>query len=155
MDILSLLGEWLLFTFPMYQGLMELDDYRNFFSKFDNYRMDYKKISPWFWILPPLKIILERNRAMKVIKKFVTSEHDIKVLMSFIDKATAWYYVSLGGWFKVVTSIYEILTENHVKLFIPVFLVLIIIATSSGFISAYYRIGSHRRRKMISKFQKY
>ena len=33
--IVSLLGDWLLFTFPLYQGLMELNDYQELLVGFD------------------------------------------------------------------------------------------------------------------------
>jgi len=153
--IIEILAGWLLFTFPMYQGLMELSDYRNIFSKFDQYRGDYHEISPWYWLIPPVKIILERNRAMKVIKRFVKSDHDIKVFISFNDKATAWYFVSLGGWIDLITSIYDILEGLHLTHFILFFLLISLIATMSGFFSAYYRVSEIRQKKMVKKFKKY
>lgn len=153
--IIEILAEWLLFTFPMYQGLMELSDYRNIFSEFNQYRGDYHEISPWYWLIPPVKIILERNRAMKVIKRFVKTDHEIKVFISFNDKATAWYFVSLGGWMELITSIYDILQTLKLANFRWIFLVVSLIVTLTGFFSAYYRVSEIRQKKMVEKFKKY
>lgn len=139
----------------MYQGLMELEEYRNLFDRFDIYSDQFSKISPWYWIFPPLKIHLEKFRAMKIFKKFVDNEQEYRTLISFIDKATAWYFISVGGWFKTISSIYELLENNNVPYFWWSFVILILVATGSGFFSARYRISQHRDYKMSKKFQKY
>lgn len=139
----------------MYQGLMELEEYRSLFNKFDLYSYQFIKISPWYWLFPPLKIHLEKNRAMGIFKKFVDNEQEYLTLISFIDKATAWYFISVGGWFKTISSVYEILENNHVPHFWWCFLLLALIATVSGFFSARYRISQSRQQRMSKKFQRY
>lgn len=139
----------------MYQGLMELDEYRNLFDKFDLYSEQSIKVSPWYWLLPPLKLYLEKYRALKILKKFVDNKQEYRTLMSFSDKATAWYFVSVGGWFKTLSSIYEVLENNHVPYFGWSFIILALIATVSGFFSATYRLSQRRQHKILKKFQQY
>ncbi|MCT6894307.1 MAG: hypothetical protein M3Z45_02605, partial [Bombilactobacillus mellifer] len=59
-DFFEVLGEWLLFTFPIYQGLIELYDYEHFLEDFSQSSQLSDKISPWYWLLPPVKIYLEK-----------------------------------------------------------------------------------------------
>ena len=64
-NCISLIGDWLLFSFPLNQGLMELSDYKRFVKDFDNSSKSIAKISPWYWIMPNLKIHFEKSRAKK------------------------------------------------------------------------------------------
>ena len=44
---------------------MELSDYKRFVKDFDNSSKSIAKISPWYWIMPNLKIHFEKSRAKK------------------------------------------------------------------------------------------
>lgn len=45
--IVSLMGDWLLYSFPLYQGLMELKDYQELMDDFDKVGRKWKMVSPW------------------------------------------------------------------------------------------------------------
>ncbi|QYN56827.1 MULTISPECIES: hypothetical protein [unclassified Lactobacillus] len=153
-SVVSLLGDWLLFSFPLYQGLMELYDYQRFLKDFDNSSKALAKISPWYWFLPNLKIHYEKSRAVKILKTIIKSDTDFRSAMSFIDKATAWYFVAMGGWFKMIQSMYDFLDEIGVHHDAWWLVIGVVLSTFTGLFSAYYRVSPHRQKAMLNKFNK-
>ena len=151
-NFISFLGDWLLFSFPLYQGLMELYDYKWFLTEFNQSSKSQPKISPLYWIAPIVKIYLEKKRAVKILGDIIKNESDLRTAMSFIDKATAWYFVSLGGWLKMVSSLYEFLGELHIESLLWL-IVGTVILTFLGISSAYYRINPKRQENLISKLK--
>jgi len=65
-----------------------------------------KKSSKIFWVFPPLEIYLERRRLMKIIRKSIKKTGNVHSILSFYNKAAAWFFVSLAGLFKGVESTY-------------------------------------------------
>ncbi|WP_294835693.1 hypothetical protein [uncultured Lactobacillus sp.] len=152
-NCISFLGDWLLFAFPFYQGLMELYDYEWFLKEFNQSSKAQPKISPLYWIIPIVKIYLEKKRAVKILGSIIKKDSDLRIVMSFTDKATAWYFVSLGGWLKMVSSLYEFIGELHEDSI----LLLVggtIVLTFLGIFSGYYRLNPKRQRVLISKIKK-
>lgn len=153
-NCISLIGDWLLFSFPLNQGLMELSDYKRFVKDFDNSSKSIAKISPWYWIMPNLKIHFEKSRAQKVLKTIIKDDNDFRTAISFTNKAAAWYFVGLGGWFKMICSLDEFLKEFHLVHFGLWLVGSVIVFTFAGLFSAYYRVSSHRQKAILAKFQK-
>lgn len=96
-DVVGFIGIWLLFSFPLYQGCMELTAQSIYFSTKVTTILHVTKVSPWYWLFPPLKVYLEKKRVLQAIRL-----HDIEAkiahkLILYFDKATAWFYVSLAG----------------------------------------------------------
>ncbi|MCX8723103.1 hypothetical protein [Lactobacillus sp. B4005] len=151
-NFLSLLGDWLLFAFPLYQGLMELYDYDRFLEEFDQSSKSEAKISPYYWFAPIWKIHLEKKRAVKILREFVKDDEDFRTAMSFIDKTTAWYFVSLGGWFKMISSLYDFFNEVHLY---SVWWLIVgtVLLTFTGLFSGYYRVSQKRQKAMLNKFK--
>ncbi|MCO6542339.1 MAG: hypothetical protein J6573_08635, partial [Lactobacillus sp.] len=94
----------------------------------------------------------EKKRAVKILGDIIKNESDLRTAMSFIDKATAWYFVSLGGWLKMVSSLYEFLGELHIESVLWL-IVGTVILTFLGISSAYYRINPKRQENLISKLK--
>lgn len=145
--IVSLMGDWLLYSFPLYQGLMELKDYQELMDDFDKVGRKWKMVSPWWWLIPVIKIQMERRRGYKILREATKTMSERHQAISFIDKATAWYFVSLAGWFKMITSSYETLESYGVKDNIWLLILLVVLMTTGGTFNAYYRIGAKRVRE--------
>lgn len=107
--ILGFLGEWFLFSFPLLQAFLELTEYQEVISSFKKVGKNYHKISPWFWIIPPLKIYLERKRLKQIISDADFSLVNKKELKSFELKAIAWFYVSMAGAFNGIGKTGELI----------------------------------------------
>lgn len=153
-NLISLIGDWLLFSFPLNQGLMELSDYKRFVKDFDKTSKSMAKISPWYWIMPNLKIHFEKSRAQKVLKSIIKDEDDFRTAINFTNKATAWYFVGLAGWLKMICSVYEFLEEFELRNLGWWLLLVVIVLTFAGLFSAYYRVSSHRQKVILAKFEK-
>lgn len=142
--IVSLLGDWLLFTFPLYQGLMELNDYQELLVGFDEISGKWKMISPWWWLVPVVKIQKERTRGYRILREATKSKSERHRALSFIDKATAWYFVALAGWLKMIASSYEVLEAFGCGEAAWLLIVMVVLMTAGGLFNAYYRIGKKR-----------
>lgn len=144
--LISLVGDWLLFSFPLYQGLMELKEFKSLLEEFEQVSKRWKPISPWWWLLPPLKVHKERVRGNHILREAADTKHERHQAINFLDKATAWYFVALAGWLKMLTSSYELL-ENYELKQVWILIGLVVVLTLGGIFNAYYRIDSKRVSK--------
>jgi hypothetical protein len=105
-------GSWLLFAGPIYQASLELKEeaIEIDHTKFANARRP-KSVSAWWWFIPPVKIILERRRNEAVQKELFStlSKSEAQSLVSFINKATAWQFVAIGGFCIALKETYELI----------------------------------------------
>lgn len=115
---LGFIGSWLLFAGPIYQAALELQDED---IEFDRIRAAGSKVekpsyvSIWWWLLPPVKMYLERNRRkefeLRVLK--LLSKEDQEAMVSFKNKATAWFFVAAGGFCIAIKETYELTEHNE------------------------------------------
>ena len=148
--IVSLLGDWLLFSFPLFQGLMELQEYQELLDGFDQISKNWSKISPWWWLVPSVKIKQERQRGYEILRQATRTRSERRRALSFLDQATAWYYVSVAGWLKMISSAYELLETIDIEKNIWLLILLVVALTAGGLFNAYYRIN----RKRIGRKEK-
>ncbi|OFI47693.1 hypothetical protein BG262_08285 [Floricoccus penangensis] len=106
--IISFIAKWLLFAFPLYQAYIELSEQERVVGRFTKKSKKYPKISPWYWILPPLKLELEKKRGIAILSESLISNKDFEEAIVFGRKATAWFYVALAGMLEGITAIYEL-----------------------------------------------
>ena len=106
------LGTWLLVVGPVYQAaleLMEQDTHREQLVALSE-RIPKKPVSRWWWLLPPVLWVLTR-RAAQAHREAVMAEMDaahIDDLQTFINKATGWLFVGLGGLFIASKETWEL-----------------------------------------------
>jgi hypothetical protein len=109
-------GAWLLFAGPVYQAVLELEDEA---VEFDRIRAltthvpPMPRLSPWWWLLPPVGFLLDRRRRNRQQLAVVglLSDEDYLALTGYVNKATGWVFVGLGGFLIAVKETYE-LTEG-------------------------------------------
>ena len=111
--ILGFLGEWFLFSFPLLQGSLELSEQTDVIGHYKESAGQYPKVSPWYWLLPPLKVYLERERVKKMLKSGSFSGVDKRQLRIFSMRATAWFYVAMAGAFNGIGKTKEVLEHFH------------------------------------------
>lgn len=133
--IAGFIGAWLLFAGPVYQAVLELHDENIERDRVEAIAKKVRTIPPvsaWWWIVPPVKLILERKRSNTYRRAYfdaMTAE-DSAVMISFINKATAWLFVGAGGLLIAAKETYELGEHFHwpVPVFLGVVIVMIIIS---------------------------
>lgn len=142
MDILILwiafVGSWLLFAGPIYQAALELSDEN---LEIDKIRLPREsaglppRISVYWWFLPPIKLYLEQRRSSQYRKYlFQTMDtKDAESLMSFLNKATGWLLVAIGGLFIATKETYELSKYYEISPVVFTLVILIMALISISF----------------------
>lgn len=125
LTILTFIAEWILYAFPLYQGIMELYDEEEAVKAIAHHIDKEKKVPNIFWLFPPLKVYLERRRLLKVIRKSIKKTNNIHAILGFYNKAVAWFMVSLAGLFKSVEATYSLYDTVSYKKSTVFFLVML------------------------------
>jgi hypothetical protein len=148
----SFLGGWLLVAGPIYQAALELRDEDVADERIRKAMADVTsptKVSAWWWLVPPVKIILERQRATLHRARYMEAlpDEDTKALIALIDKATGWVFVGTGGLCIALKYTYE--WTHHLSLSLPLFWLIVIVALGLSLGHAVYRIV--RSERLIDK----
>lgn len=111
-------GAWLLFAGPIYQAALELKEQDIEFERIRLSAAHVPKptpVSPWWWLLPPVKLSLEKRRSRHYRQQYIKalSAEDAESLVSFMSKATAWLLVAAGGLCIAVKETYELAEHEH------------------------------------------
>lgn len=101
----NVLGNWMIFVFTFYQGLLEMSNQIERVEKAHHHVVP-PKVSAWYWIWPPLKIHLERDRLLRIFKLSDGVKGDLRTMLYFLDRSTAWLYLSVGSLFAAIASNY-------------------------------------------------
>ncbi|HVV66881.1 MAG TPA: hypothetical protein VHB72_02290 [Candidatus Saccharimonadales bacterium] len=119
-DICSFLGSWLLVAGPIYQASLELreqDIETERIHEASNKIQTPRNVSAWWWLIPPLKLLLEHQQTQKYRREYlnVLDPEDVEALVNFINKATGWLMVAGGASLIAVKETYELVDEIHVQ----------------------------------------
>jgi hypothetical protein len=101
-ELLATLGAWLLVAGPIYQAALELreqDFDRERFTTVTASVAPAPKISPWWWLLPPVAYVL-RVRAVRAQRRAIMealTPEQLEQMLGFINKATGWLIVASGA----------------------------------------------------------
>ena len=110
-------GAWLLVARPLYQAAQELDEEEVDRSVLEGYQRDEApedKPSAWWWLLPPVGYWKQRQYAERQREAAMAAMPRDKLLglVSYMNKATAWFYVAAGAFLIALKETYE-LVEGH------------------------------------------
>ena len=109
-------GAWLLVAGPVYQAVLELSA-----EEFERDRLrdaadevPRKPVSPWWWLVPPVKWYLESKRRQEYQDDVVLklSEVDYQALRSFVNKARGWFLVASGATLLAFKETYELAEDR-------------------------------------------
>ncbi|WP_394940172.1 hypothetical protein [Psychromicrobium sp. YIM B11713] len=111
-------GGWLLVAGPVFQAATELREHEAAGKRFMPTQPmpdAPKRVSAWWWFLPPVKIILERRRGAEYRKFYfgLLSADDARLMVSYINKATGWITVGAGAFLIAVKETFELTEELH------------------------------------------
>lgn len=152
--ILAFIGDWLLFAYPWYQAHLELSESQRFLNSVRKVATETTKVSPWFWLIPFLKIALERRRAQNILKGTVKNWDNFQEMMSFLNKATAWMYVAVGGLLNAWYTTYELLDHMHVEPLMPWWIASVVILMLVSDLMVDYRGSEARQRHFKERYFK-
>lgn len=136
--IIETIGAWLLFGAPLLQATTELHEevagWEAIKKRFQtSNKISIKKISLWWWLLPPIKIFLERRKIKKIKHAYADiklSDDTHKVLHRFSLKANGWIGVTLGGWLVAISTTWELVEKVELGIKTWLFLLLLFTYTS-------------------------
>ena len=123
------IGGWLLFAGPIYQAAVELREE----SIGENIRSigeslpQPKPVSAWWWLLPPVHVLLSRQRSSenrKAVFASMTVEQRAQ-FVGFANKATGWLTVAGGAVLIAIKETWEL--GEHYEWPTAVFWVLIVV----------------------------
>ncbi len=107
------LGAWLLVGGPIYQAALELKEQDVDREGIDAVTHDIQqppRISPWWWLLPPVAYLLNarRNRKYREAVFAAMKPEHVKQTVVFLDKARGWVTVAAGAFFIAVKETWEL-----------------------------------------------
>ena len=113
---LQTIGAWLLFGAPLLQAATELYEEVKGWEAIKNKhesskRKDIGKIQFWWWLLPPLKIYLEKRRIQKIQKTYSDiklSDETRESLHKYALKVNGWSGVTIGGWLAAIGTTWQL-----------------------------------------------
>ncbi|CEN28591.1 MAG: hypothetical protein L0F95_00290 [Lactococcus sp.] len=149
--VIETIGAWLLFAAPLLQATTELHEevtgWEAIRTRFHtSTEIPIKQVSLWWWLLPPVKIILERRKISKIKQVYadVTLSDDThKSLRRFSLKANGWIGVTLGGWLVAISTTWELVEKVELGTKTWVFLLLLLTYTSILFTIKLITKASH------------
>jgi len=95
-------GAWLLVAGPVSQAAQELSEIeleRDRIAEAASKVSRPEPVSAWWWLLPPVKMWLERRRGDSQREAYIKAQRpeDLEALMTFFNKAQGWLMVGAGG----------------------------------------------------------
>lgn len=139
------------FKFSLYQGLLELNEQ---LSVVRGQKIEGgKKISPWLWLLPPLKVKKEKERTLAILAKNDVNRDQLSKVIGFLDKATGWFYVALGGWLLAIAETYSLAEEFAEDNAVWIFVIALVLLTILGIANGFYRTSEKRKNKTLMELE--
>lgn len=122
--VLETLGAWLLFGAPLLQATTELHEEVAGWEKIRSKhaaakKIDIGKVSFWWWLLPPLKVMFEKRRIRSIRKAYAEiklSDETQERLYKYALKVNGWSGVTLGGWFVAISTTWELVNNFGLSL---------------------------------------
>ena len=110
-------GAWLLVAGPLHQARVELAEEEFEREQFEDVVHDIgppEPVSPWWWLLPPLRLYLGHRSKQRWDRQVWLSlpDQDFEALSSFMSKARGWLLVGAGGLLIATKETWE-LVEGH------------------------------------------
>ena len=135
------LGSWLLFAGPLYQGVMELRNEGREMERVSAHRSEFRltpMASAWWWLLPPVKLALDHRLRQRDRARYLATlpPEDAAVMVSYVNKATGWLIVSVGGLLLALEATWNLLRTWRVTPFWSIAAWLLIAAAVVALVAA-------------------
>lgn len=147
----SFFGNWLLFTFPLFQGCLEIKEQANTIDILTEQNSDYKKVSPWYWLLPLWKLSLEKKRALTIMRHAALSQQQMRQMLLFFDRATAWFFVSLAGLLGGIAATHALIEQFFPHLSVWGLVIAVVFVLAISVFNVFYRLSEKREQRLFKK----
>jgi hypothetical protein len=150
--VAGFLGAWLLVAGPVYQAALELAE-----EATENPKSVSReeliarvpappRISPWWWLLPPVGYVLNRRRSTQWREQMLTlmQPEDMRHMIEFSRKATGWLLVATGGFAIALKETWEL--GEHFEWPTAIFWTLVVVM---ALICFGYTVGNLRRSERM------
>ncbi len=154
--IISFSASYIMFVFCLFQGVLDMSGQINELHKAEHSAKKYHPMRAGLWMIPPLKIMLERNRLKKILLN-AKSDTDIKKFRTFYNvsnQSTAWAYISFACMLDSIVSIKTLFDAFRWHLSIPVFILLSLLIIIVGYAQVMYRVSDDRKEKIGAKINR-
>lgn len=152
LDTIDFIASWMLFIYPIYQGVIEFMNRNSVIDFYKSRSPKYHQVPVWYWICPPLKMYLEKKRLEQLIIDSHITEKDAEDLYFVSNKATAWFYISLAGLLQGINATHSLLVAFHIHLPLYLFIILIGVIIVLSFLIIIYRLSDSRKAKFFKKY---
>lgn len=132
------LGAWLLVAGPIYQAAIELeaeDFERDAFATATAKVGQPPRMSPWWWLLPPVGYVLQRRRARAYRQAVMDAlpRDQLETSVRFTNMATGWLFVAGGAFFIAIKETWELVEHDHwpLAIFWVLLVVMLILCTAN------------------------
>lgn len=154
--LISFAANYIMFVFCLFQGVLDMANQINELHRAEHSNQTYRPIMSGLWMIPPLKIMLERQRLKQIIKD-TTSPKDLKKFQAFYsvsNQSTAWAYISFACMLNAIVSIKGLFDALHWHLSIPLFILLSFLLIILGYSQVMYRVSDDRKEKLTAKIKR-
>jgi hypothetical protein len=116
--VCGFVGGWLLVVGPVWQAAIELREEEIDQEAIEAVKSNIeppKKISPWWWFLPPVAYVLIFRRQRQFRRDFNAAlpQAQLEQTVSFLNKANGWLVVALGGFLLATKETWELIDDLH------------------------------------------
>jgi hypothetical protein len=109
-------GAWLLVAGPLYQAALELGEENISREDMAGVQRNETESRPsgWWWLIPPVGYWKQRRFAQEERRAMMAALPHVVMAswVTFMNKATAWFYVASGAFLIALKETYE-LVEGH------------------------------------------
>ena len=129
------LGGWLLVAGPIYQAALELGEQDVERAELGPRPAGGARISPWWWLLPPVGYWKQRQRSRRVRREVMVSwtAEQLHAFVQFANKATGWLLVAAGAGLIAVKETGELAEHHHWPAPVFALVVVVMAALSTGY----------------------
>lgn len=149
--VIAFVGVWMLFSFPLYQGALELSEPNRILAKFIADDERYPKISPWYWVFPPLKINLEKKRGIKILQENIEGVSQQNELYRYFNKAVGWFYIAIAGLLNGLVVTHDLIEKLGWSIGWLGTFVIDLMMVAGGVIHVMYRFNPKRQENMMKR----
>lgn len=152
LDIIVFIAKWILFIFPVFQGINAFFSRTNVVGFYHERSVNYPEVSTWLWIIPPLKIYLEKKRFKKIMRDSQLDRKEAEQFYNITNKAIAWLCISLAGLFEGIDATYSLLEGLDIHLSLFMFILLIVIIVFLLYLSLMYSLSERRKESFFRDY---
>lgn len=153
MSVLSFVANWIVFQSSLYQGALELGNQKRLMNELVQNYQEEPPIPVWYWVIPPIKLRLERNRLKKIIINHVQEEVKLDDTFIFLDRATTWLYVASASVLSAIVTTYELVIQLSDSFNTWLWIGLVILMIVFGLITISYRLSDKRKKRLTKKLR--